>query len=169
MGWSDAAGRHPEETVLLAAGQLRLHAGQKYNERHGLLDPKDSVPVGIGFPYVRVGRGRQPLEHRASSLHVGARRGPREVHQRSCAMPREGFDVVLNGTELGSGSIRIHRKDIQSQGVRRTRVQRRRSPARIRLPVRSAGIRRTTARRDSARPRSPMVDGSSPARPASAT
>ncbi len=31
----------PENAVLLAAGHLRMHAGQKYNDRHQLLDPKD--------------------------------------------------------------------------------------------------------------------------------
>src|SRR5579863_2336062 len=33
-------GHRPDETVYQACGQLRLHAAQKYNDRHNLLDPK---------------------------------------------------------------------------------------------------------------------------------
>src|SRR6185437_2060605 len=40
--WSgEPKGQRPEETVLMACGQLRLHAAQKYSERHKLLDPQN--------------------------------------------------------------------------------------------------------------------------------
>ena len=43
-------GQRPEETVYQACGQLRLHAAQKFNDRHKLLDPQESpVPVGGGL------------------------------------------------------------------------------------------------------------------------
>src|SRR5579871_1790504 len=41
-GWGgEPKGHRPEETVLQTAGQLRLHAAQKYADKHKLLDPKD--------------------------------------------------------------------------------------------------------------------------------
>ncbi len=47
------------------------------------------VPLGGRFPDVRVGRGRQPLDRRASSVHLGARRGPRPADRRPGALPRQ--------------------------------------------------------------------------------
>src|SRR5690606_25920021 len=34
-------GHRPEEAVLVACGQLRLHAAHKFNSRHKRLDPKN--------------------------------------------------------------------------------------------------------------------------------
>ena len=56
-GWGgEAKGALPENAVLLAAGHLRMHAGQKYNDRHQLLDPKDFRFLWVvDFPMFGVG------------------------------------------------------------------------------------------------------------------
>ena len=67
------------------------------------------------------------------------------------AVRSQAYDLVLNGWELGSGSVRIHRGDIQSRGVRRARHRARggRGPLRVparRLPLRGAAARRLRLR-----------------------
>jgi len=47
-GWAgEPTGPKPEETALKACGQFRLHAGQKYNDRHKLAR-SDGVQVHLG-------------------------------------------------------------------------------------------------------------------------
>jgi len=116
-GWSgEAKGQRPDETMLLAAGQLRLQAGQKYNDRHQLLDPKDFRFLWVVdfpmFEWDEEERRWNAAHHPFTSVHDEDldKLTTDPAHCRA-----KSYDVVLNGTELGSGSIRIHRRDVQAQ------------------------------------------------------
>jgi aspartyl-tRNA synthetase len=106
----------PEETVLKACGQLRLHAAQKYNDRHKLLDPKNFQFLWVvDFPMFEWDEeeGRwNAAHHPFTSVHDEDidKLTTDPAHCRA-----KSYDLVLNGTELGSGSIRIHRRDVQSK------------------------------------------------------
>jgi aspartyl-tRNA synthetase len=116
-GWAgEAKGQRPEETVLLAAGQLRLAAGQKYNDRHQLLDPKDLRFLWVvDFPMFEW----DEEEHRWNAAHHPFTSVHDEDLEKLTSDPArcraKSYDVVLNGVELGSGSIRIHRRDVQAR------------------------------------------------------
>jgi aspartyl-tRNA synthetase len=116
-GWTaEPAGHRPEETVLLACGQLRLHAAQKYNDRHGLLDQRDFRFLWVvDFPMFEWNEedGRwNAAHHPFTSVH------DEDIEKLTADPARcraKSYDLVLNGVELGSGSIRIHRRDVQSK------------------------------------------------------
>ncbi len=109
-------GHRPEETVYQACGQLRLFCAQKFNDRHKLLDPKNLQFLWVvDFPmYEWDGE-----EQRWNAAHHPFTSPHDEDLEKLTADPArcraKSYDLVLNGVELGSGSIRIHRRDVQAR------------------------------------------------------
>jgi aspartyl-tRNA synthetase len=105
------------EAAALIAGQLRLHLAERLS-----LIPKDRWEFLwlTGFPLFewserekRWESAQHPftgiVEEDVDKLEDPERRG--EIRSK-------GYDLVLNGFELGSGSIRIHQQDIQARVFR---------------------------------------------------
>ncbi|MBZ5677402.1 MAG: aspartate--tRNA ligase [Acidobacteriia bacterium] len=116
-GWGgEPKGPKPEETVLMACGQLRLFAAQKYADKHKLLDPTNFQFLWVvDFPMFEWNEE----ENRWNAAHHPFTSVHDEDLEKLTSDPArcraKSYDLVLNGTELGSGSIRIHRQDVQSK------------------------------------------------------
>ena len=116
-GWPGAPqGHRPEETFYQACGQLRLFLGNKYNDRHKLLDPKSFKMLWVvDFPMFEWDAEENrwnAAHHPFTSVH------DEDIDKLTSDPARcraKSYDVVLNGVELGSGSIRIHRRDVQAK------------------------------------------------------
>jgi aspartyl-tRNA synthetase len=109
-------GHRPEETVYLACGQLRLNLAQKFNDRHKLLDPKNFQFLWVvDFPMFEWDEEEKrwnAAHHPFTSVH------DEDIDKLTADPARcraKSYDLVLNGVELGSGSIRIHRRDVQAK------------------------------------------------------
>jgi aspartyl-tRNA synthetase len=112
----EPTGHRPQETVYLAAGQLRLHLAQKFNDRHQLLDPQDLRLLWVtDFPMFEWDAEEErwqaahhpftsPFEEDIPLLEAD----PARVRSKA-------YDLVISGVEIASGSIRIHRRDVQSK------------------------------------------------------
>jgi aspartyl-tRNA synthetase len=116
-GWpGPPQGQRPEETFYQACGQLRLFAGQKYKDRHQLLDPLNFKLLWVvDFPMFVW----DDEENRWNAAHHPFTSVLDEDLEKLTSDPArcraKSYDVVINGTELGSGSIRIHRRDVQAK------------------------------------------------------
>jgi aspartyl-tRNA synthetase len=116
-GWiGEPKGALPENTVLQACGQLRLYIAQKYNARHQLLNPEVFKFLWVvDFPMFEWNEEDSrwnAAHHPFTSVHDEdlEKLTTDPAHCRA-----KSYDLVLNGVELGSGSIRIHRRDVQSK------------------------------------------------------
>jgi aspartyl-tRNA synthetase len=106
----------PERAALLACGQLRLQIAQKFNDRHKLLDPEVFKFLWVvDFPMFEWDEedGRwMAAHHPFTSVHDD---DLDKLESDPAHCRAKSYDLVLNGVELGSGSIRIHRRDVQTQ------------------------------------------------------
>jgi len=122
----------PQELAVYAsAGLLRLSLAQKYSDRHGIFkktgdpardfrflwvtnfpmfewDETEKIWVAAHHPFT------SPHEEDMPKLEAGVE-SLNDPQSPLSAVRALAYDVVLNGTELGSGSIRIHRQDVQSR------------------------------------------------------
>ena len=109
-------GQRPEETVLQACGQLRLECAQKFQDRHKLLDPRNFQFLWVvDFPMFEW----DEEEQRWNAAHHPFTSVDDQDLDKLLTDPAhcraKSYDIVLNGVELGSGSIRIHRRDVQTK------------------------------------------------------
>ena len=117
---STIAMRKAAEAVYTSAGALRLALAQKYKEKHGAFAKKGTAEDFrflwvTDFPMFEYDdrEGRWNAAHHPFTSPHEEDFG--KLLSDRGAVRALAYDIVLNGTELGSGSIRIHRQDIQKQ------------------------------------------------------
>jgi len=100
------------DTSLGVAGQLRLHLGDKLN----LIDRSKWEFLWITgfalFEWSETEKRWVSAQHPFTGI-VEEDLDKLETAPWECRS--KGYDLVLNGVELGSGSIRIHRQDVQAR------------------------------------------------------
>jgi aspartyl-tRNA synthetase len=100
------------EAAALVAGQMRLHLGDAL----GVIDKTQWKFLWItGFPLFEWSESDKTW---VSAQHPFTGIVDEDLEKLESApweVRSKGYDLVLNGNELGSGSIRIHRQDIQER------------------------------------------------------
>ncbi len=100
------------EAAALVAGQLRLHLG----EALGVIDKSQWKFLWLtGFPlfeWSETDRTWVSAQHPFTGI---VDEDLDKLESAPWEVRSKGYDLVLNGYELGSGSIRIHRQDIQER------------------------------------------------------
>ena len=103
-------------------GALRLDLAKKYADKHGLFVKKGTADDYrflwvTDFPMYEFNEERKTWDaahHPFTSPHEDDIKSGALYNDKG-AVRALAYDVVLNGLELGSGSIRIHRKDVQAE------------------------------------------------------
>ncbi|HEY0857801.1 MAG TPA: aspartate--tRNA ligase [Albitalea sp.] len=109
-------GADKEKVVNDALGALRIKVGHSdFGRAHGLFEDKWAPLWVVDFPmfeYDEEGQRWNAVHHPFTA--------PKDGHEDLMdtdpgACVAKAYDMVLNGWELGGGSVRIHRADVQSK------------------------------------------------------
>ncbi len=111
-----------EREIYESAGLVRLALAQKFEARHKLFT-KTGTAADYKFLWVTDfpffewdddNKSWAAAHHPFTSPHDDDMKAGRLTSDPG-AVRALAYDIVLNGTELGSGSIRIHRQDVQQE------------------------------------------------------
>jgi aspartyl-tRNA synthetase len=113
---------HDPQWIYKKVGALRLELAKRFADKHKLFDQTGTAADFkfcwvTDFPMYEWDEEKKTWEaahHPFTSPHEDDIKSGRLVSDKG-AVRALAYDIVLNGTELGSGSIRIHRKDVQQQ------------------------------------------------------
>jgi len=120
--WAAHTGAKPGDLILILSGdldktrkqlsELRLHLGKEL----GLRDPKVFAPMWvIDFPLLE---WDEDSERFHAMHHPFTSPKPEHMHLLDTdpgKVNANAYDMVINGVEIGGGSIRIHDREIQSR------------------------------------------------------
>jgi aspartyl-tRNA synthetase len=108
-----------DHAVCTAAGAMRVALAQRFAQRHQLFAGARADAASYRFLWVtdfpmfewdEEGKRWAAAHHPFTSPHES---DMEKLESDPGAVRSLAYDVVLNGMELGSGSIRIHRQDVQ--------------------------------------------------------
>jgi aspartyl-tRNA synthetase len=113
---------HDPQWIYKRVGALRLELAKKFADKHKLFA---QTGTAADFKFVWVTdfpmyewdeetKTWNAAHHPFTSPHEEDIKAGRLTSDKG-AVRALAYDIVLNGTELGSGSIRIHRKDVQAE------------------------------------------------------
>jgi len=117
-----ASWNYDPQWIWKRVGQLRLQLGAKYADKHKLFEQTGTAADFkfcwvTDFPMYEWNEETKTWDaahHPFTSPHEEDIKAGRLTNDKG-AVRALAYDIVLNGTELGSGSIRIHRQDVQAE------------------------------------------------------
>ncbi len=124
--WGEEFGAKPGDMLLILSGEeektrkqlneLRLEMG----ERMGLRNPQEFKPLWVvDFPLLEWDEDTErfhAMHHPFTSpKKEDVERMMNGDHETMKALRADAYDLVINGVEIGGGSIRIHDRDLQSR------------------------------------------------------
>jgi len=124
--WADKMNAKPGDLILVMAGEtdkarkqlneLRLHVGNEL----GLRDNKQFNPLWVvDFPLLEWDEESERFHAMHHPFTSPKKKDMKRMlngdHETMKSLRADAYDLVINGVEIGGGSIRIHDRDLQSK------------------------------------------------------